>query len=289
MRKVILSKCIVVALLTGGLVMPAWSDTILLRNGTRYTGTLENATTSRLTFRDSEGIVHRYSVREVQSVRFGDDSNESRDPGYDNRNQSADNRNQESGRSYPPPAGENRGTPPDMERVVLPVGTEIAVRTNESIDSRYVSEGQTFSAEVAQDIRDTDGYIAIPRGAEARLIIRRIEGNGDRTSEMVLDVDSITVQGRQYAVSTFDVEQQNRQGIGNNRRTGEYVGGGAILGTIIGAIAGGGKGAAIGAAAGAAAGGTTQVLTRGKEVRVPAETVVRFRLDQRLRLHLITS
>jgi outer membrane lipoprotein SlyB len=62
------------------------------------------------------------------------------------------------------------------------------------------------------------------------------------------------------------------------------VGGGAVLGTLLGAIAGGGKGAAIGAVAGAAAGGTAQVLTRGKEVRVPAETELTFRLEQSVRL-----
>jgi len=63
------------------------------------------------------------------------------------------------------------------------------------------------------------------------------------------------------------------------------VGGGAALGTLLGALAGGGKGAAIGAIAGAAAGGGVQVLTKGREIRVPAETVLHFRLDQPLHLH----
>ena len=62
------------------------------------------------------------------------------------------------------------------------------------------------------------------------------------------------------------------------------VGGGAVLGTLIGAIAGHGKGAAIGAVAGAAAGAGTEILTRGKAVHVPAETTLRFKLDQPLRL-----
>ncbi len=64
------------------------------------------------------------------------------------------------------------------------------------------------------------------------------------------------------------------------------MGGGAILGAIIGGIAGGGKGAAIGAVAGGGAGAGAQIMTRGKEVHVPAETVLRFRLDRPLRLHL---
>src|SRR6267378_8108649 len=86
------------------------------------------------------------------------------------------------------------------------------------------------------------------RFQEARTLTRRVEVNGDIT----LDVDSITVAGRRYRVSTSDEELQNRKaGVGGNARTGKYVGGGAVLGAIIGAIAGGGKGAAIGAASGA--------------------------------------
>jgi outer membrane lipoprotein SlyB len=62
------------------------------------------------------------------------------------------------------------------------------------------------------------------------------------------------------------------------------VGGGAVLGTLIGAVAGGGKGAAIGAVTGSAAGAGAQVLTRGKSVKVPAESKLSFKLDQPLSL-----
>jgi hypothetical protein len=54
----------------------------------------------------------------------------------------------------------------------------------------------------------------------------------------------------------------------------------------MGAIFGGGKGAGIGAAAGAGAGLLTQIFTRGKTVKVPAETTMRFRLDRTLVLRL---
>src|SRR5579884_1779549 len=66
--------------------------------------------------------------------------------------------------------------------------------------------------------------------------------------------------------------------------TAGNTGWGAALGAIIGAIAGGGKGAAIGAASGAGAGALTQILTKGSAVRVPAETVLTFRLDKPLRV-----
>ena len=67
-------------------------------------------------------------------------------------------------------------------------------------------------------------------------------------------------------------------------RTAEYTGGGAALGAIIGAIAGHGKGAAIGAAAGAGGGALTQVLTKGGSIRVPAETVLTFKLDKSVQI-----
>jgi DnaJ-like protein len=170
-----------------------------------------------------------------------------------------------------------------VERVVLHPGTELALRTDERIDSHEVVEGQTFRAEVAEDVRDDDGQIAIPRGSDARLVTRRLEGNGDIT----LDIQSIWVGGKRYRVSTEGTELENhRDGIGANQRTGEFVGGGAAIGAIIGAIAGGGRGAAIGAVAGAGAGAGTEIITQGREVHVPAESVLRFRLDHSLRLHL---
>lgn len=169
-----------------------------------------------------------------------------------------------------------------VEHVVLHPGTELAVLTNERIETRDVVEGQTFSAQIAADVPDADGSIAIPRGSDARLILRRLAGNGDIT----LDLLSISIGGRRYRVSTDDAELENRNGgLGANKRTGEFVGGGAAIGAIVGAIAGGGRGAAIGAAAGAAAGAGTEVITQGREVHVPAETIIRFRLDRPLRLH----
>jgi hypothetical protein len=73
-----------------------------------------------------------------------------------------------------------------------------------------------------------------------------------------------------------------RGGLGANKRTGTYVGGGALAGTLLGAVAGGGKGAAIGAIAGGATGAGAQVITRGKDLSIPAETKLSFRLNNDL-------
>lgn len=169
----------------------------------------------------------------------------------------------------------------------VPSGTQISVRTNEAIDASQATTGQTYSAEVAEDVHGPNGEVLIPRKSEAQLVIRQVStGGAVGTPELALDLQSLTVNGHQYIVSTADLSHSTgKQGIGKNKRTAEMVGGGALLGTLVGAIAGGGKGAAIGAVAGAATGGTAQVLTRGKQVKVPAETVLRFQLDQPLLLN----
>lgn len=165
------------------------------------------------------------------------------------------------------------------EAGVIPAGTKLVIRTNETIDSsKGTVEGRTFSAQAAADIVDQNGRVLIAKGSPVTLAV---VDQGKSTLELA--VRSVTVNGNNYLVQT-DTETEGREGLGRNRRTAEMVGGGAVLGTLIGAIAGGGSGAAIGAAVGAAGGAAVQVLTQGKEVRVPAETVLTFRLDAPLRL-----
>jgi hypothetical protein len=163
----------------------------------------------------------------------------------------------------------------------IPPGTNISVRTNETIDVRQAGGGRIYYGSVDRDVRDASGNVAIPRGAEAELMVREV-GARDRA----LDLESVTVNGRRYSVRREEVVgetgREQRQGVGKNERTAKYVGGGALLGTIVGAIAGGGKGAAIGAIAGGAAGAGAQTYTRGERVMVPAESIVTFRLGQAL-------
>jgi outer membrane lipoprotein SlyB len=169
--------------------------------------------------------------------------------------------------------------PAQVDRV--PAGSEIAVRTSENIDARHPSDSRVYTGVVERDVLDRAGRVVIPRGANAELIMRDAS-----SSDIVVDLEAIDVNGRRYAVSapseTVSSEGQRKEGIGVNERTGKYMGGGALLGTIIGAIAGGGKGAAIGAAAGAGAGAVGQTVTRGGRVQLPAESVLTFRLDQPL-------
>ena len=165
-------------------------------------------------------------------------------------------------------------------------GTQISVRTEESIDSGKAVEGQTFPAEVTKDVHDPSGAVVIPRGANAMIVIRSASKGGHfrGTSDLVLDLASVAIDGRQYQLETVNLSERGRDGIGKNKRTAEFTGGGAALGAIIGAIAGGGKGAAIGAGSGAGAGALTQILTRGGSIKVPVESILTFRLERPLRV-----
>ena len=168
----------------------------------------------------------------------------------------------------------------------MPLGSEVSVRTNEAIDSATAVEGQTFDAQVTRDVRDANGDLVIPRGSRASVVIKSASKGGRfrGASDLVLDLQSVTINGRQHRIDTADMSRPGKPGVGANKRTAEYTGGGAALGAIIGAIAGGGKGAAIGAGAGAGAGALTQIITKGGSIKVPAESVLTFNLDKPLRV-----
>jgi hypothetical protein len=161
----------------------------------------------------------------------------------------------------------------------IPAGTNVKVRTDQAIDVRERANGRVYTGRVAEDVRGDSGNILIPRGANAELVVQNVSER-----DMVLDLESISFGGRRYMVNAEAYDRSRHEGVGSNKRTGEFVGGGAALGAILGAVAGGGKGAAIGAVAGGAAGAGTQVLTKGSAINIPAESVLTFRVDQPLQL-----
>jgi hypothetical protein len=159
----------------------------------------------------------------------------------------------------------------------LSEGTEIKVRTDTAIPAKPTA-GSAFTATVSDDVPDTSGNIAIPRGSRARLVATPTSDGKDT----LLDLRSVTVNGRRYDLtSAGGGKSSGSSGLGANTRTAKYVGGGAVVGTVLGALLGGGKGAAIGALAGGAAGAGAQVFT-GKKKGIPAETQLSYKLAQPL-------
>jgi hypothetical protein len=199
----------------------ASADTLVMRDGSRIQGTVVAIAGRTITFRHADGVSRRYPTSQVDSLEFF----------------SADREN---------PRAAN------VRRLEAPAGTELVVRTVETIDSRRVGADQSFAAIVEHQISDASGRVIIPARSSVQLVIRQLQSAGTRGSpDMVLDVQSITVDGRRYAV-----------------------------GTVAAAIASDHKGAAIGLLIGAADGAATQMLTKGRDVKVPADTVLRFLLDK---------
>jgi hypothetical protein len=168
----------------------------------------------------------------------------------------------------------------------IPAGTRLEVRTNQAINSSE-GEGKAYNAQIEKDVVGEDGKVLLPKGSPVELVVMETrERGGMRGAGLRLGMRSVTVDGKTYLVISREIEQST--GLGRNRGTAEKVGGGAALGTVIGAAAGGTRGAVIGGLAGAAAGALAQVLTQGKEVRIPAETVLQFQLDEPIELRPAT-
>jgi hypothetical protein len=252
-----------------------------LKDGSKVPGTIVASTQTDMIVAGDDGIERKIPMEQVKSVDYG-----AAEPVKPPARVRTDVK--PSTQNVPGAAQSVRPAPPIVttRTYELPVGTDVSVRTNETIDSKTAAEGQTFDAQVTRDLKDGNGDLVIPRGSNARVVIKSAT-KGNRfhgASDLVLDLQTVTIDGKQYTIDTADVEQKGKSGVGANRRTAEYTGGGAALGAIIGAIAGGGKGAAIGAGAGAGAGAITQVITKGGAIKVPAETVLTFKLDRPLRV-----
>lgn len=263
--------------------------TILMRDGSELTGTVTSTSASEITVAGDDKTTHTIPMAQVKSIEY-DDAAQGSATSADNSGGGAAPSGAAATRASSDRVHEHHYHPTQAEihtkTYVVPAGTKIAVRTEDTIDSAKAAEGQTYAAEVADDVLDADGNVVVPHGSNAQIVIRSASKGGKirGASDLVLDLQSISVEGQEYLVSTEDLQQKGRSGIGANKRTGEMTGGGAALGAIIGAIAGGGKGAAIGAGAGAGGGALTQVLTKGGSIKVPSETVLTFQLDKPVKI-----
>jgi hypothetical protein len=255
-----------------------------LNDGSKVPGTIVASTQTDMVVAGDDGIERKIPVGQVKSVDCG-------------QTPAAPKPVQQASREPAPPPVSPRPAPlpPPTTRAIttrtneLPVGSEVSVRMNEPIDSATAAEGQTFDAQVTRDAKDAEGEVVIPRGSRARVVIKSASAGGKfhGASDLVLDLQSINVDGKTYSIGTADMVQKGRSNVGINKRTAEFTGGGAALGAVIGAIAGGGKAAAIGAGAGAGAGALTQIITKGGSIKVPVEAVLTFSLDKPLRVRVV--
>lgn len=162
--------------------------------------------------------------------------------------------------------------------VTIPAGQSLLVRMIDGVDSSKNQVDDVFHASLETDLYINNNLVA-RKGTDlyGRLAEAKEAGHFSGSAELQLELIRIVIDGHDYPLVSSDY---TLKGQGRGSDTAKKVTGGAVFGAIIGAIAGGGKGAAIGAGAGSAAGAGVQVFTRGKQVKVPSETVLEFRLEQ---------
>jgi hypothetical protein len=262
-----------------------------LQDGSKISGAIVASSQTHMVVAGDDGIERRIPLAQIKSVEYGEapparQARQSAPPKRPAKQEPAPLPQQTLQQTQPSAATTAPQVPITAKTYELPLGSEVSVRTNEPIDSGTAAEAQTFDAQVTRDVRDANGDVVIPRGSSASIVIKSASKGGRfrGASDLVLDLQSVTINGKPYTIDTADITEKGKSGVGANKRTAEYTGGGAALGAIIGAIAGGGKGAAIGAGAGAGAGALTQVLTKGGAIKVPAESVLTFNLDKPLRV-----
>jgi hypothetical protein len=177
--------------------------------------------------------------------------------------------------------------PPAFRNITISPGTTIPVRITQTLDSATTQQGETFTGTIASDIV-TDGIVVIRQGTSVtgRVVAVQEAAHYKGSSLLTIELTSISRRGEKLTVNT---DPYSVQGKGRGANTAEKVGGGAAVGAILGGILGGGKGAAIGAAAGGGVGAGANTVTRGQQVQIPSETLVRFNLTNTLSLRVPTS
>jgi hypothetical protein len=198
-----------------------------------------------------------------------DNSNPSSAPGGNMANSSADNK---------PSSAMSNMKHEALRPMVVPAGTVITVRLGQTVGSKLSSPGETFTATVASPVV-VEGKTAIATGASATgtVVDAKPLGRFKGGASLQLRLTSISIGGTEQAVSTSAVV---RTATGKGKRTAVLAGGGAALGALIGGLAGGGKGAGIGALAGGGAGAGGAAFTGNKDIVLPAESALSFKLEQ---------
>ena len=182
----------------------------------------------------------------------------------------------------PAPETSAATTPPPPEVLELPMGTSIRVRLDQDLGSKISNAGDTFQATVSDDVI-IHGQTIIAKGARAdgSVVDAKPLGRFKGGASLAVKLDRVHTRWGSYPVETASISKAEQ---GKGKRSGVMIGGGAGLGALIGGLAGGGKGAAIGALAGGGAGTAGSAFTGNKQIVLPAETLLTFKLEHPVRV-----
>jgi hypothetical protein len=168
--------------------------------------------------------------------------------------------------------------PPQPKQIEIPANSSLVIRMIDGVDTKVNHAGEIFHASLESPLMVND-QVVVPSGADVYVRLSAASSAGHMTgkSELHMELLQLEFQGRSYPLVSGTY---SAAGASRGKNTAAKVGGGAAVGAIIGAIAGGGKGAAIGAGVGGGGGAIWNGVTKGQQIKIPAETMLEFQLEQ---------
>lgn len=144
------------------------------------------------------------------------------------------------------------------ESGVIPSGTSLIVRTNDTVKTHRAFRSTAFMASVAEEVLDQNGAVLIPKESPAEMVVRSLSylgPGGAGMSELRLELSAVTVHGVRYSVDTD--REPLAGGLGLDNGAAKWIAGREASG---------------------------RVLTRGRRINVPTNTVLAFQIEDPIRL-----
>ena len=185
----------------------------------------------------------------------------------------------------PAPGGAVAGGAPVIRPadINIPAGSVLAIRINQNISVKHTPPGARFDGEIVEPWTDSNGRVILPKGTPVGGVVDESHRRGHFKGASILELrlTSLTLNGTQYPLETRDLRETKK---GKGKRSAAFIGGGTGLGMLIGGVASGGTGLLIGGLAGGGAGTAAAGLTGNRDLDIPAESIVHFKLADDLTL-----
>jgi hypothetical protein len=165
--------------------------------------------------------------------------------------------------------------------VNVAAGTNLTIRINQHISVKTSHVGDRFDGEVVDPVVGDNDRVVIPRGAPVSgvVVASHRRGHFKGSSILELRLTYLTLNGTRYALDTQDLTQTKK---GKGKRSAAFIGGGTGVGMLVGGVASGGVGLLVGGLVGAGGGTALGGLTGNRDIEIPAESIVRFKLADNL-------
>jgi hypothetical protein len=178
----------------------------------------------------------------------------------------------------PTPGGAPIVRPADVN---IAAGTNLTIRINQHISVKSSRAGDRFDGEVVEPVLQDNNNVVIPKGTPVSGVVVEAHRRGHFKGRSILELrlTYLTLNGTRYALDTRDLTRTKK---GKGKRSAAFIGGGAGLGMLVGGVATGGVGLLVGGLVGGGGGAALGGLTGNRDIEIPAESIVRFKLADNL-------